>query len=111
MCRYKLAERKIKILINLNKQDEAADAITFLHQCLDDATLDKQKKRELSMETENLVKCFKVDSSVAHEEFIDNTIVKHKVEKPHRDLPFLSEAAEIKFARNRGRFAVAQRSE
>ena len=111
LYRYKLFERKIKILVDLKDKDAAFDARSNLILAVKESTLDEEKKCKIENEIQALLEGLENDTikktNIGKE--IDNKIVKHTLNKSHSYLPSLSVNVDIEFDPSRGRFAVANK--
>ena len=109
--RYKLFERKIKILVDLKDKDAAFDARSNLILAVKESTLDEEKKCKIENEIQALLESLENDTikKTNTGKEIDNKIVKHTLKKSHSYLPSLSINVDIEFDPSRGRFAVANK--
>ena len=110
-CRYKLFERKIKILVDLKDKDAAFDARSDLILAVQESTLDEEKKCKIENEMQALLEDLENDTTKTANpgKKIDNKIVKPTLDKSHSYLPSLSVNVDIEFDPSRGRFAVANK--
>ena len=106
--RYKLFERKIRILVNLKDKDSAFDIRSNLILALKDSTLDEDKKCKIENEIDTILEALENKASYSGKDS-DEKVLKHKLGKTHSHLPYLSINANIEFDPVRGRFAVANK--
>jgi len=109
--RYKLYERKIKIFVDLHDKNSALEIQNKFIEAVNDSTLDKDKIKKLEEEIRKILESAEQNPNSTTKGIteVDNTIVHHKVARPHPDMPFLSADVSIESAPTRGRFAVANR--
>jgi hypothetical protein len=107
--RYKLYERKIKIFVDLHNKNSALKTQSKFIEAVKDSTLDKDKKNKIEDEIRKILESAKHNPNPTTKQEINNTIVHHKLERSHPDMPFLSADVDIEVAPTRGRFAVAKK--
>eukprot|EP00092_Neocalanus_flemingeri_P008426 GFUD01009082.1.p1 GENE.GFUD01009082.1~~GFUD01009082.1.p1 ORF type:complete len:676 (+),score=159.68 GFUD01009082.1:46-2073(+) len=109
--RYKLFERKIKILVHLKDKDSAFDTRGKFIIAMKDSTLEEDKKCKLENDIQALLEDLEHDLSESTNQGleIDSEVLKHNLGKSHSYLPPLSVDVDIEFDQVRGRFAVANK--
>jgi len=107
--RYKLYERKIRILVLIQDKTSALKTQTSFLSALKDSTLEKDKKLKLQEEIKKMLEEHEQNIIMDFVREKDNTILAHKLQRSHPTLPCLSSDVNIDFAPSRGRFAVANR--
>ena len=111
LYRYKLFERKIRILAEMRNKDPAFDERGNFIMALKDSTLDEEKKCKLENDIQALLEGLENDTlkitAVGKE--TNEKINTHTLGKSHSYLPSLSVNVDIEFEPSRGRYAVANR--
>jgi len=109
--RYKLFERKIRILAELKNKDPAFDERSNFILAVKDSTLDEEKKCKLENDIQTLLDGLESDmlKITTTEKEMDDKITMHTLGKSHSYLPSLSVNVDIEFEPSRGRFAVANK--
>lgn len=111
--KYKLLERKAKILMYYKQFSDAQVCYKELLQALDDAKLDINKKMKIQKETQRALDAFKKVKSVYNDPNVYIGVpVQGEVPKlgeKNPRYPAITNNIEIRFEPGRGRFAVATR--
>jgi len=109
--RYKLFERKIKILVELKDRNSAFDTRSNFILSVKESSLDEDKKCKIENDIQALLEDLenKTSESLYKGKEPDTKITKHQLEKSQSYLPPLSANVDIEFDPIRGRFAVANK--
>ena len=95
--------------MDLQDKNYALEIQSKFIEAVNDSSLDKDKKKKIEDEIRKILESAKHNLNPTTKQEIDNTIVHHKLERSHPDMPFLSADVDIEVAPTRGRFAVAKK--
>ena len=110
LFRYKLFERKIRILADLKIKESAFDTRSNFILAVKDSALDEERKCKIENDIQALLESLESDTNKRTTgKEIDGKIIKHTLGKSHSYLPSLSVNVDIEFEPTRGRFAVANK--
>jgi len=109
--KFKLIDRKAKILMYFRQFSDAHSAYKELMKALDIAKVDAKKKMAIQKETQQAMEYFRKAPSIYNDPNIQIHAPKElpKISRRNPKYPAVSDAIEFRYEEGRGRYAVAAR--
>lgn len=109
--KYKLFERKIRILVDMQEKEKAFDTRSDFILALKDSTLDEVKRCKTENEIQAMLDDLDIGTTkeIKVDKKLEYKMSQHALGDSHAFLPCLSSNVDIEYDPTRGRFAVANK--